>query len=179
MPAKPRLSGFKPQARNANKHTQRGLGMLDKSMSEHGWIGAVTTAADGETFDGSARLETAYTRFGSEVEPIVVETDGTRPVIVKRTDIASADDPRAKKLAIAANRIAQVDLEWDAEVLAELDEEINLGDFWAEEELNALLERDVSFEPADLDEQGQLDQRVPKEIDCECPECGHQFTKLL
>lgn len=113
--------------------------MLDNSIARAGWIGAMTAAADGEVFDGSARLETSYTRFGEEVEPIVVETDGSRPVIVKRTDIPTADDPKAVELSIAANRIAQVDLDFDPEVLAEYGEEIDLSQFWNDAELGQLL----------------------------------------
>jgi hypothetical protein len=143
---KKKLSDFQPQRRNANQHTPRGLGMLDQSIAENGWIGAITTAADGETFDGSARLETIYTRLGSEVEPIVVESDGTRPVILRRTDIPTATDPRALKLAIAANRVAEIDLNWDAEVLAELAEEIDISGLFTADELSGLLE-DIEVEP--------------------------------
>ena len=137
-----KISDFKPQRKNANRHTQRGLGMLDKSMSDHGFFGAITSAADGEIFDGSARLETAYERFGEDVEPIIVEADGTRPIIVKRIDIPSADDPRAKKMAIAANRIASVDLDWDADVLASIADEIDISDMFFEDELAAIINRD-------------------------------------
>lgn len=133
---KAKLADFRPQEQNANQHTERGLWMLDKSIGEDGWIGAITTAADGEVFDGSARIETVYNRLGEEVEPIVVDIDGNRPVIVRRTDIPTAQDPRAKKLAIAANRVAQVDLKWDANVLAELQEEIDLSDLFSEAELD-------------------------------------------
>jgi hypothetical protein len=137
--AKEKISAFKPQRQNANKHTPRGLGMLDKSMSENGFIGAMTSAADGEIFDGSARLETAYERFGEDVEPIVIDADGTRPIIVRRIDIPSADDPRAKKLAIAANRIASVDLDWDADILATIADEVDISDMFFEDELAALV----------------------------------------
>jgi hypothetical protein len=135
---KQKLSDFRPQRFNANKHTARGLGMLDKSIADNGWIGAISVAADGETFDGSARLETAYTRFGDEVEPIIIETDGTRPVILKRTDIANADDPVAKKLSIAANRIAHIDLDWNPEMLAEISEEVDLSDLFFDSELELI-----------------------------------------
>lgn len=110
---------FRPQRRNANKHTARGLTQLTRAIQADGWIGGLTVAADGETFDGSARLE-VLADVMPDVEPIVVETDGRRPVVVKRTDIPNTDDPRAKRLAIAANRVAQVDLDWDADVLASL-----------------------------------------------------------
>lgn len=112
------LSNFRKQSRNANKHTERGLELLDKSMRKNGWIGAMTAAADGEIFDGSARLETATDAL--PVEPIVIETDGKRPIIVKRTDIKKASDPKAVRLALEANRIAQVDLNWDTDVLEDI-----------------------------------------------------------
>ena len=136
--AKSKLGNFRTQARNANKHTPRGLGMLAKSIGQDGWIGGITVAADGETFDGSARLETLADAM-PDAEPIVVETDGTRPVVVKRVDIPNADDPRAKRLGIAANRIQQVDYDPDADVLASLAGEIDLGEFWTKDELADLL----------------------------------------
>ena len=139
--AKKKISEFRPQRVNANKHTARGLGMLDKSMADNGFIGAMTSAADGEIFDGSARLETAYERFGEDVEPIIVDADGTRPIIVRRIDIPSADDPKAKKLAIAANRIASVDLDWDLEVLAETSQIIDISDMFFDDELAKLAEQ--------------------------------------
>lgn len=112
-----RLTDLRPQAENANKHNPRGLGLLEKSIQTDGWIGAITVAADGETFDGSARLEVgAATGFD---DAIVVETDGTKPVVVRRTDIASASDPRARRLSVAANQIASVDWQPDAALLAE------------------------------------------------------------
>lgn len=48
---------IRPQRKNANRHTPRGMGLLEGSIEQDGWIGAITTAADGETFDGSARVE--------------------------------------------------------------------------------------------------------------------------
>lgn len=172
-----KISAFRPQAKNANQHTQRGLGMLDSSIADNGWIGAITVSADGETFDGSARLEVAYTRFGEDVEPIIVETDGTKPIIVKRTDIPTADDPRAKSLAIAANRIAQVDLAWDTEVLAVLKEEIDLSSYWRDDELDELLnamQSENDYEPESSTQEIDVDAY---EFDCQCPKCGFQFVK--
>jgi DNA modification methylase len=138
---KHKISDFRPQRLNANKHTARGLGALDNSIAEGGWIGSITVANDNECFDGSARLETVYTRFGEDVEPIVIESDGTRPVILKRTDIPNADDPRAKKLSILANRVAELDLSWDADLLAQLNDEIDLSGLFTDDELNGLLQQ--------------------------------------
>jgi len=116
---------FRPQRVNTNKHTERGMALLEKSIQKDGWIGAITVAADGETFDGSARLETVGAVMG-ESEPIVVDVDGTRPVILRRTDIESVDDPRAKRLAVAANAIASADWNPDGPLLAALAAEDDL-----------------------------------------------------
>lgn len=139
-----RLSDFRPQEENTNKHTERGMGMLGKSISERGFIGAITAAADGEVFDGSARLETVYDRFG-DIEPIVVDADGTRPVIVRRTDILTAKDPKAIKLAIEANRIAQVNLDIDTDILRTIseDQSIDISDLYFDNELEELFEADT------------------------------------
>lgn len=131
---------FRPQAKNANRHTMRGLKMLEDAMGRSGYVAPMTATADGEVIDGSARLEVAATVFDG-VEPLVVDHDGTRPVIMRRTDIPSADDPRAKRIALEANRIAAVDLEWDAELLAKFaaEEPATLAGLWDDAELAAVL----------------------------------------
>lgn len=132
-----RVNDFRPASRNANKHTARGMGALQKSIQADGWIGAMTTAADGEMIAGSARIETVAQVFGTDAEPIIVETDGTRPVLVVRTDIPNADDKRAQRLALADNRVHEIDMSWDVEVLAGFDADV-LGELWTPEELSDL-----------------------------------------
>lgn len=131
------LSKYRPQRVNANRHTPRGLGMLDNAMAQDGYVAPMTATADGEVIDGSARLEKAVERFPDEA--IVVPHDGTRPVIMVRTDIPNANDPRAKRIAVSANRIAQADLDFDPAVLAELSAEIDVSGLWNEEEIGTLL----------------------------------------
>lgn len=132
-----RVKDFRPASRNANKHTARGMGELQKSIQTDGWIGAMTTAADGEMIAGSARIETVAQVFGTDAEPIIVETDGTRPVLVVRTDIPNAEDKRAQRLALADNRVHEIDMSWDVEVLAGFDADV-LGELWTPEELSDL-----------------------------------------
>lgn len=117
-PGRPTLADLRTQQRNANGHTPRGMAALLDSIQGDGWIGALTVAADGEAIAGSARLEMAAAVFGPDVEPIVVDSDGTRPIVVRRTDLANAGDPKAARLAIADNRVAEVNLKWDPSVLA-------------------------------------------------------------
>ena len=133
-----KLTDFKPQRKNSNKHTPRGLSALEQSIQTDGWIGAITVAADGETFDGSARIEVgAATGFE---DAIVVESDGTRPIVHVRKDIPTADDPRARRLGHAANRVAQMNLDFDpAVILADIAAGVNLDALWRPDELEALV----------------------------------------
>lgn len=113
-----KLSHFKPQTHNTNKGNQSGIRELDKSIRRDGYSSPMVAAADGEVFAGSKRLERAADVFGLDVQPIIVESDGTRPVIHIRTDIANAKDPRAVRLGVADNIIASMDLNLDGEMLA-------------------------------------------------------------
>ena len=110
---------------------------LERSLEQDGWIGAITVAADGETFDGSARVEKTAEN-GMLDDPIVLDIDGTRPVILRRTDIPTATDPRAKRLGLAANRVASLNLEWEPGVLAELAGDVDLSALFYPDELAEL-----------------------------------------
>jgi len=132
-----KVSDFRPAKRNANRHTARGLGALQNSVQADGWIGAMTTAADGDHLAVSARIETAAQVFGVDAEPIVVESDGTRPIVVVRKDIPNAEDPRAVRLGLADNRVQELDLSWDPEVLCSFDA-ATLEPLFSPEELSDL-----------------------------------------
>ena len=114
----PALSAFRPlgEGRNPNRHTQQGLGQLEAAMDLQGYVAPMTAARNGAILDGNARLEKAATKFDG-VAPLVVEHDGRRPVIMVRTDIADEDDPLARDIIVSANRVAQVDLDLDLDVL--------------------------------------------------------------
>jgi hypothetical protein len=139
-----RLNSFKPATQNANKHTKRGMSSLEKAIRSVGYTEPMVAAADGEMLSGSARLETCADVFGADVEPIIVESDGTRPVIHVRRDIPNAHTPAAQAIAVQSNRIAELDLNWDVETLAQMPADVleglwqpeeleKLGDLWAED----------------------------------------------
>ena len=67
----------------------------------------------------------------------VIETDGSSVVAVQRGDLDLNRDKKARELAIADNRVGELDLGWNPEVLAS--HEVDLTQFWNENELNALL----------------------------------------
>jgi len=152
-----RLADIRPQRRNANKHTQRGSRELEHSIQTLGWLGAITVAADGETFDGSDRVNIAGDKF-DDAEPIVIHSDGSRLIVHVRDDIPNASDPRAVKAGIAANKIAADNLAWDAEVIAAiaLDDDGTLDDVFSGDEIADIV-GDLLNDPTD-DPGAQVDK---------------------
>lgn len=164
-----KLSEFKTASVNVNLHTERGLAMLDDAMREEGYVAPITVAADGESLDGSARLERAFDVFGDDA--IVVHHDGSRPLVMVRDDVATADTPQARRIALAANRIQQVDYDEDLELLARLVQEqpeVAEG-LWYDNELADLL--------GDLLEQEPSPGAVAAAEWLECPKCGHRWQE--
>ena len=111
-----KLSDLVPDQRNANKGTPRGQSMLKDSLQQLGAGRSILIDKNGAVIAGNKTLETA-SATGFEDE-IVVETDDTKLVAVKRTDMDLVTDPRARKLAYADNRVAELDLEWNQEEIA-------------------------------------------------------------
>jgi hypothetical protein len=129
------IESFRPQRRNLNKHSQRGMGALEASMRKHGYVAPMTAAADGEIIDGSARLETVANVFEDDV--LIVHHDGTKPVVMVRDDIPNASTNEARAISALANRIAEINLTWDAEeLLADLQSGVDFGTSFSNEEMD-------------------------------------------
>lgn len=140
-----KLDKIQIQRRNANTHTEHGMRKLETSIQQDGPIGAISAAANGEIFAGSARRE-IFESLGIE-DAIIVHSDGTKPVILIRDDIPDADDPRAIRLGLADNKIAADNLSWDATLLAEIQAQdaTLLAGLFSDMELETLIES-VSFD---------------------------------
>ncbi len=173
-----KLSDFKTQKKNVNKHKPRGMAMLDTVIEKDGWQSAITVAANGETFAGSARLEVATNRFGEDAEPIMVHTIGDRPVIIVRDDIPDANHPKAIRLGIADNRISEINYDADYELLAEISDEIDISDMYDDDEIIVDEDDESEAENAPYNpESSAKEVNVDNfEFDCECPKCGFQFN---
>jgi len=136
-----KLRDFKQQAMNANRHTERGMKALEASMNEVGYTAPMIAAADREIIAGSARQETAANGFGADVEPVIIESDGKRPIVVVRTDIKNAETRAAKRIGLLDNRVQEMDLSFDPLVLAQLyaeDETLTAG-LWSDDELTEII----------------------------------------
>lgn len=133
-----RVADLVPDPRNANKGTERGSGMLEASLREFGAGRSLLVDRHGVVIAGNKTLEAAAAIGFDDV--VVVPTDGSKLIVVQRTDLDLAADPKAKALAVADNRVSQVDLAWDADVLQSLVADgVDLGQLWHEGELVALL----------------------------------------
>lgn len=118
--------------RNANRGTARGQAALATSLRTYGAGRAVLTDRLGRVIAGNKTVAQARA-LGLPLR--VVESDGRALVVVQRTDLDLHTDPRARALAIADNRVAELDLDWDPAVLAALRTEgLDLQGWWSEEE---------------------------------------------
>jgi len=141
-----KVTDLVPDPENANVGTARGLGMIEESVAENGAGRSLLASADGVLLAGNKTQQALVNRGVEEV--IAVHTDGMRAVVVVRDDVESGTD-RAKRLALADNRANEVGLEWDPQVLAGLD--IDLDEYFSPYE-QAQIGLDVEvpdFDPMD------------------------------
>lgn len=161
-----KIGDLTPDENNANKGTERGRYALEKSLREYGFGRAILIDKNGHIIAGNKTHEVAGA-IGLE-DVIVVPVDGQQVVAVQRTDL-DIYDLASRELAIADNRVGQLDLDWDAEVLAGLEEEgANLSAFWTDAELDAIMER-----AGELPDSGEGFADEPKVHTC--PNCGHEW----
>jgi hypothetical protein len=121
--------------KNANKGTKRGRALLEESLGKYGAGRSVVVDRNHRVIAGNKTVEAAIAAGMKSIA--VIETDGSSLVAVQRGDLDLKRDKKARELAIADNRVGEIDLDWNPEVLASLD--VDLTQFWNENELNALL----------------------------------------
>lgn len=130
------IDDLSPDPENANNGTARGRRLLAASIKELGAGRSVVAEASGTVLAGNKTVETARA-LGIPVR--VVQTTGEELVVVQRTDLY-LEDPEARALALADNRIAELDLDWNAErVRAQLETATPLAGLWSRRELEALV----------------------------------------
>ena len=160
-----RLSELSQHERNANTGTLRGRAALEDAIRQHGAADAGTLDRNGVILSGNKRAE-VYSEAGMD-EVLVVETDGHTPVFVQRTDV-EADMPEGRALALALNRVAELDLAWDPEELQALAEEgMDLGQLWTDEEFAALVAGEPEAPEGGLKPDADPDE-VPENVETRC-----------
>jgi len=109
---------IKQDKKNFNKHTSQGMELLEKSIEKVGVIESVTVSNDDVIISGNARQEKIDKVLG-EVEPIVIETDGKAPIILKRTDINSGTK-EFYTAALLANTVSTKNINLDRNLIQEI-----------------------------------------------------------
>lgn len=160
-----KLSEYVSDPRNANKGSAAASALLEKSVGAFGPARSGLADKDGVIRAGNHTAEQLYAAGIEDV--IEVETDGKAWVVVRRTDMDAA---MGREYALFDNRTGQL-IEWDADVLAELQADgVDLTSLWDDDQLAALLE-----EPPDV-EFPEYDEDVADDVEyCTCPSCGHRF----
>lgn len=121
--------------KNARAHTVRNVGMLEQALNEVGAARSIVIDEDGTVLAGNATIDAAMQAGITRVQ--VVDADGETLIAVRRTGLT---DEQKVKLALFDNRVSDLS-EWDASVLAEIADEIDLSSMFFPEELSAILEQ--------------------------------------
>jgi hypothetical protein len=122
------IDSFTPDAHNFNKGNAAGAKYIDKSFAELGAGRSILVDKNDNIIAGNKSHDAAIKNGIKNV--IVVETDGTQLVAVKRTDV-SIDSAKGRALAYADNRAAQINLTWDEIEIQEVSADI--ADFHLED----------------------------------------------
>ena len=173
-----KLSDIEDDPQNANKGTERGQKMLHSSLQEVGAGRSIVVEAKGRTMGGAKTLKN-WKKLAKDNDIILVESDGSKLVVVQRTDL-DYDDPEtgriARRYAYWDNRTTEVDLEWDEhQVLHDIGAGVDLEGIFTTLEIEHMLEAlEEAGEPEDFDElpeelPGMQALKVHKDFESEEP----------
>jgi DNA modification methylase len=130
------LSELQLDLKNANKGTPRGTQMLADSLKAYGAGRSILVDQHGVVIAGNKTVEQAKA-LGLGIQ--VVDTTGDALVVVRRTNLDLATDPDARALAIADNRVGEINLEWDPTLLEQLAADgLKLESLWSPQEQERL-----------------------------------------
>lgn len=108
---------------NFNRHNDEGMQLLEKSIKENGFGRSVLLDKDNNIVGGNGVTEQAIKAGAKKVR--IIETDGTELIAVKRTDL-TLDSEQGRKMALADNSVANVNLQWNEEELQKAQDEWGL-----------------------------------------------------
>ena len=136
------LKDLKPDPRNARKHGERNIAMLERSLEQYGAGRSIVVDEGGTILCGHGVVEAAANVGIEKVRP--VETSGNEIIAVVRRGLSKKEKA---ELAIADNRTQELS-EWDVEALKESD--ADLEQFFTKGELEALEDRTAEAKELEL-----------------------------
>jgi len=175
-----RLSDLSLDPRNANKGKDRGRAVLRHSLRTLKAGRSLLADKKLRLIAGNKTRDAAIAEGFDEA--IFVYSDGSKPVVVVRTDLDLETDLEAKELAIADNRAGELGLDWDSSILSEYkDEGVDFGAYFEPDEWAAMLGEEEEGEPAGADDDG-IPYQNKYAVAVECEDEAHQeeiYNKLL
>jgi DNA modification methylase len=111
-----KISELIPDDKNFNKGTEYGQKLIEDSLRKFGAGRSGLLDKNNRIIAGNKFTENAV-NIGME-DCIIVESDGTKPIYVKRTDI-DLDSKQGREMALADNATGKANLEWDEGAIAE------------------------------------------------------------
>lgn len=142
-----RLTDLKQDPRNANKGTLRGNKAVKDSLTRYGAGRSILLDKHGTIIAGNKTAANAAAAGIEDVE--IIQTDGTKIIAVQRIDLDLSADAKAKALAIADNRAAELGLEWNPEALGQLADNLDLLPFFTDAELKSIVGDDSESDTDD------------------------------
>jgi hypothetical protein len=148
--------------RNANAGSVRGQAAVAESLSRYGAGRSILTDKNGKIIAGNT------TESNWEGDILVVPTDGSKLVVVQRTDLDLDSDKAARELAHADNRTNQLGYTPNVELIdSDMTDGVDLSWLWRADELEAM--RGVA--PSEREEDFDMD-KVPKSV-------GHELVVVF
>ena len=148
---------IKFDSKNFNKHTERGMKLLEKSIEEVGIIESISVDANDEIITGNARKE-VFDKLG--YKPKFIELDNNEYPVIK----TKLNGEQRVKAAILANTVGKHNLSFDNELIQEVAvDEFNIDI----EELGIEIIKDI-----DVDKFFEESDREKEEKIKSCPHCG-------
>lgn len=140
---KSKIDELIPDDINANKGTEYGRHLIEKSLRELGAGRSILLDKNNRIIAGNKTIENAA-NIGLE-NIIIVETTGNQIVAVKRTDI-DLDSQKGRELALADNATSKANLDWDEEAIERIKDSWDVSpNDWGLKELES-----ISIDPESL-----------------------------
>jgi len=120
---KAKIEELKKDTRNANKGSELGDKLLSNSFKKLGAGRSILVDKNNNVIAGNHALGKAKEAGINEI--LVVETDGKKLVVVKRTDL-DINTKEGREMALADNSTAKAGIVFDTEVVKGLSEEFDI-----------------------------------------------------
>ena len=135
------LADLKQDPENARQHNPRNIGMIERALQEVGAARSVVVNGDNVILAGNGVYEAAVAAGIENVQ--IVEADGNTIIAVKRSNLTPEQE---KRLALFDNRTAEL-ADWNVEqIVADLENGLDLDGIWNDNELAQLM---GNFDPTD------------------------------